>query len=109
MKRNYDTIPLAFEEAAQIDGASVWQSFVGLLLPLSVSALTMTLLFSFFVAWNEYVIGAIVYPKLFELQPAAQPAPYPAAALLISIPAILFFLLVSRLLIAAMHRGPVMD
>ena len=34
MKRNYDAIPISFEEAAEIDGASVWQSFSRILLPL---------------------------------------------------------------------------
>ena len=59
MKRNYDTISLSFEEAAEIDGASAWQSFSHILLPLGAPALAVTGLFSLFVAWNEYVIGAI--------------------------------------------------
>ena len=59
MKRNYDTIALSFEEAAEFDGASAWQSFSHILLPLGAPALAVTGLFSLFVAWNEYVIGSI--------------------------------------------------
>ena len=60
MKRNYDAIPISFEEAAEIDGASVWQSFSRILLPLGMPALAITGLFSLFMAWNESVIGAIL-------------------------------------------------
>ena len=112
MKRNYDTISLSFEEAAEIDGASAWQSFSRILLPLGTPALAVTGLFSLFAAWNESVIGAIllrnsgisalaVVPNGFQLPPA----PCSAATLLVSIPAILVFLLLSRFLIASLHSG----
>ena len=116
MKRNYDTIPISFEEAAEIDGASAWQSFSRILLPLGTPALAVTGLFSLFVAWNESVIGAIllrnpgisalpVLPNGFQLPPAL----CSAAALLVSIPAILVFLLLSRFLIASLHSGAAND
>ena len=109
MKRNYDTIPISFEEAAEIDGASAWQSFSRILLPLGTPALAVTGLFSFFVAWNESVIGAILLrnptisalpsvPNGFQLPPALC-----SAALMASIPAILVFLVFSRLLIASLR------
>ena len=112
MKRNYDTIPISFEEAAEIDGASAWQSFSRILLPLGTPALAVTGLFSLFVAWNEFVIGAIllrnpgtfalpVLPNGFQLPPVL----CSTAALLVSLPAILAFLLLSRFLIASLHSG----
>ena len=60
MKRNYDAIPISFEEAAEIDGASVWQSFSRILLPLGMPALAMHGLFSLLRGLNESVIGAIL-------------------------------------------------
>ncbi len=113
MKRNYDTISLSFEEAAEIDGASAWQSFSRIMLPLGAPALAVTGLFSLFVAWNEYVIGAILLrnpafsgPPLmangFQLPPALS-----SAALLVSIPAILIFLLLSRFLLSGLSSGTV--
>jgi arabinogalactan oligomer / maltooligosaccharide transport system permease protein len=111
MKANYDTIPLSFEEAAEIDGASAWQSFSLILLPLGLRALAITGLFSLFAAWNESVIGGILLrnpptsalPVLsngFQLSPALT-----SAALLVSIPAILAFVVFSRFLIASSHSG----
>ena len=114
MKRNYDTISLSFEEAAEFDGASAWQSFSHILLPLGAPALAVTGLFSLFVAWNEYVIGAIFLrnPAISALPTMPHgfqslPALCSAAALLVSIPALLVFLLLSRLLIARLHSGAV--
>jgi arabinogalactan oligomer/maltooligosaccharide transport system permease protein len=112
MKRNYDTISLSFEEAAEIDGASAWQSFSRILLPLGTPALAVTGLFSLFVAWNEFVIVAIllrapgisalpVVPNGFQLPPAL----CSTAALLVSIPASLAFLVLGRFLIASLHSG----
>jgi arabinogalactan oligomer/maltooligosaccharide transport system permease protein len=111
MKRNYDAISFSFEEAAEIEGASTWQSFSRIMLPLGAPALAITGLFSLFVAWNESVIGAILLrnagisalpfvPDGFQFSPALC-----SAALLVSIPAILVFLLISRCFIASVHSG----
>jgi arabinogalactan oligomer/maltooligosaccharide transport system permease protein len=111
MKRNYDTIALSFEEAAEIDGASAWQSLSRIVFPLGLPGLAATGLFSFFVAWNEYVIAAIFLrnPAISGLPLAANGFQLPPAlssgALLVSIPALLIFLLLSRFLIARSHSG----
>ena len=109
MKRNYDTIPFSFEEAAEIDGASTWQSFSRILLPLGKPALAVTGLFSFFMAWNEFLIGAMLMrnPVISALSPVSngfqlRPA-LSSATLLAAIPAILVFLLLSRFLITRLH------
>jgi arabinogalactan oligomer / maltooligosaccharide transport system permease protein len=112
MKRNYDTISLSFEEAAEIDGASAWQSFSRILLPLGMPALVVTGVFSLFAAWNESVIGAILLrnPSTSALLVLSHGFQFPtalssAAALLVSIPAILVFVVLSRFLIASLHSG----
>ena len=107
MKRNYDAIPISFEEAAEIDGASVWQSFPAFCSLLGMPALAITGLFSLFVAWNESVIGAIlldnsrisalrVLPNKF-----LPPAPCFAAVSLVAILGVLIFLLLSRFFVAS--------
>jgi arabinogalactan oligomer/maltooligosaccharide transport system permease protein len=107
MKRNYDAIHISLEEAAEIDGASVWRNFSGIVLPLGAPALAITFLFSLFVAWNEYLIaagllwerGIFAAPaglKIFAGQAATEPGMYESVALLVSAPALLIFLLFSR-------------
>ncbi|CAN5585910.1 N/A [soil metagenome] len=107
MKSYYDTIPLALEEAAEIEGASPGRIFSRIVLPLAVPALAMTALFSWLIAWNEYVIAAIAVrnadffsgpPRVSMMGPSLEW--YPAAGLLVSIPALLLFLLLSRVLVA---------
>jgi arabinogalactan oligomer / maltooligosaccharide transport system permease protein len=103
MKRYYDTISVSLEEAAEIDGASAGQTFSRILFPLSTPALAVTGLFSFCMAWNEYAIGAIFLRNAgifalpvalsgFEMRPML-----PSVALLVSIPATLAFLILTRL------------
>lgn len=53
----FGTIPRDVEEAAWIEGASHWQALVKVFLPLAVPAITVTALFSFINAWNEFVIA----------------------------------------------------
>jgi arabinogalactan oligomer/maltooligosaccharide transport system permease protein len=47
LKGYFDTVPKELEEAARIDGATVTQTFISVILPLSVPALVVTVLFSF--------------------------------------------------------------
>ncbi len=118
MKGYYDTIPASLEEAARIDGASPWQAFYKVILPLAAPALVITALFSFMSAWNEYVVAAVVLQdtelftlpvglKLFQSSLATQWGLYAAGSLLVSIPVIALFLILSRYLISGLTLGAV--
>ena len=118
MKGYYDTIPLALEEASNIDGCTRWQSFRLVVLPLSLPALVITALFSFMTAWNEYVVAAIVLQevdrftlplglKMFQSNMSTQWGLYAAGALLVSVPVVLLFLVLSRFLISGLSSGAV--
>lgn len=118
MKGYYDTIPASLEEAARIDGASPWQAFYKVILPLAAPALVITALFSFMSAWNEYVVAAVVLQdaelftmpvglKGFQASMATQWGLYAAGSLLVSIPVIVLFLILSRYLISGLTLGAV--
>ncbi|MCB9677521.1 MAG: sugar ABC transporter permease [Alphaproteobacteria bacterium] len=57
LKGYFDTIPVALEEAAMLDGASRWMTFRYIVLPLARPALAVTGLFSFMTAWNEFILA----------------------------------------------------
>jgi alpha-glucoside transport system permease protein len=58
--RNYMmTLPPALIEAARIDGASWWQIFWRLVMPMSVPALASFAIFQFLWVWNDYLIAFI--------------------------------------------------
>lgn len=59
MSSFFDTVPMALEEAAEIDGCSKAQTILRVILPLSVPSLISTGLYAFINAWNEFMFGYI--------------------------------------------------
>jgi multiple sugar transport system permease protein len=62
-------LPLSLEEAAKIDGASTWQAFWRVTIPLSMPGVVTTGLLTFIFAWNEFL-----FANTFTLDPTVQPA-----------------------------------
>ncbi len=60
LRQYFMTIPREMEEAAAIDGAGPIQTFIRVILPQAVPALTASALFHFFYAWNDY-FGPLIY------------------------------------------------
>jgi len=61
MSRSYfGTIPIELEEAGMVDGCSRFQSFMLITVPQALPGLIATFIFSFILAWNEYVIALIL-------------------------------------------------
>lgn len=58
LKGFYDNIPIQLEQAARIDGATRFQAFLLIVMPLSTPGIIATSIFSFIGAWNEYVYAA---------------------------------------------------
>lgn len=59
MRNSFAEIPSAFEEAAMIDGASVFRIFRTIMMPLALPGLISTALFAFFASWNEFFAATI--------------------------------------------------
>lgn len=58
--RNYMlTLPTALIEAARVDGASYYQIFWRLVMPMSIPALASFAIFQFLWVWNDYLIAFI--------------------------------------------------
>ena len=58
--RNYMmTLPVALIEAARVDGATYYQIFWRLVMPMSVPALASFAIFQFMWVWNDYLIAFI--------------------------------------------------
>lgn len=54
------TIPMELSEAAKIDGASEWRTFIDVIFPLAKPALTVVGVFTFMWAWNDFM-GPLLY------------------------------------------------
>jgi multiple sugar transport system permease protein len=59
MAAYFDTIPHALEEAAWVDGCSVFGSFVKIVLRNSLPGILSTAIFAFLLAWNDYLVALV--------------------------------------------------
>jgi arabinogalactan oligomer/maltooligosaccharide transport system permease protein len=118
MKGYYDTIPVSLEEAAMIDGAGPVYSFYRIILPLALPAIAITALFSFMTAWSEYLVAAVLLQdqalytlpiglKQFTSNMEVAWGLYSAGAIVVSIPVVVLFLILSRWLISGLTLGSV--
>ena len=57
----FDTIPKALDEAAIVDGATRWQIFTRITIPLSKPIAIYTLLTGFLGAWSDYIFPSILF------------------------------------------------
>jgi len=120
MKGFYDTIPTSLEEAARIDGCGHLGAFVKVILPIAVPGLVITALFSFMTAWSEYLVAAQVLQesklftlplgiKSFQASMSTQWGLYAAASILVSLPVVVVFLVLSKYLVSGMTLGAVKE
>lgn len=56
----FDTIPKTIDEAAYIDGASKWETFKYITLPMSKPIITHTLLTAFMGPWTDYIMAKVI-------------------------------------------------
>ncbi len=55
LKAYFLTIPRELEDAAMVDGATRWQSLVFVVMPLAAPGIAVACIYSFTLAWNEYL------------------------------------------------------
>ena len=60
LKGFFDTIPKALDEAAIIDGATRWQIFTRITIPLSKPIIVYTILTSFMAPWLDFIFAKVI-------------------------------------------------
>ncbi len=103
LRQFFLTIPRDFAEAARVDGASLWQIFWKVYLPLAKPALAALAIFTFLWAWNDLLHPLIFLPadlnqttltvglSLFQTQYAGKWTVMMAGALISILPVIVVF------------------
>ena len=118
IKGYFETIDGSLEEAASLDGATPWQAFRLILLPLSVPILAVVFILSFIAAITEVPVASLLLRDVnsYTLAVGMQQYLYPqnylwgdfaAAAVLSAIPITVVFLLAQRWLIGGLTAGGV--
>ncbi|MDF2881456.1 MAG: transporter permease subunit [Clostridiaceae bacterium] len=118
LKGYFDTVPYEIEEASLIDGATPFDIFSKIVLPLSKPALAVTSLFIFMAAWNEYIFAMTftsnksIYTlsvALWSLQNAGDYSTnwplFAAGSIIIAIPVIIVFLFLQKSLVSGLTIG----
>ncbi len=59
MAAYYDSIPISLEEAAWMDGCSLFGGFLRVVLRNSLPGILSTAIFSFLLAWNDYLVALV--------------------------------------------------
>ena len=60
MRDQFDTIPIELDEAALVDGLSVWGVFGRIILPIAVPGMVAAFILSLVLCWNEYFFAALL-------------------------------------------------
>lgn len=118
MKGYFDGIPYSLNESASIDGATEFQSFIYIIMPLARPGIAVTGFFSFVNSWNEYLFASTLmksYDKWtlpvglssFKGQYTVDYTTMMAGGSFITIPIIILFLLLQRHLVSGMTAGAV--
>jgi multiple sugar transport system permease protein len=60
MRDQFDTIPIELEQAALVDGCSVWGAFFRIVLPIALPGMVAAFILSIVLCWNEYFFAALL-------------------------------------------------
>ncbi|MFO1038665.1 MAG: carbohydrate ABC transporter permease [Geminicoccaceae bacterium] len=60
MKDQFDTIPIELEQAALVDGCSIWGAFLRIVLPIALPGMVAAFILSVVLCWNEYFLAALL-------------------------------------------------
>lgn len=114
----FDTVDPAMEESASIDGATPWQTFYRILLPLSVPILAVVFILTFIGIVNEYALSSVLISDIDKMTLAVGAQQYiqaqnqlwgdfAAAAVLAGIPITIVFLIAQKFLVGGLTSGGV--
>jgi multiple sugar transport system permease protein len=60
MRDQFDTIPIELEQAALVDGCSIWGAFLRIVLPIALPGMVAAFILSVILCWNEYFFAALL-------------------------------------------------
>lgn len=118
LKGFYDNIPIQLEQAARIDGATRFQAFLLIVMPLSMPGIIATAIYSFIGAWNEYIYAYTFLSKNEQMTLpvgiqrffSENTTDWPglmAASFMMSVPVVVLFLVLQRYFVRALTEGAV--
>jgi multiple sugar transport system permease protein len=120
MSAFFRQIPWEMEQAAQVDGATAWQAFRKVIVPLAAPGVFTTAILTFFFCWNEFLLAisltstdnARTVPAALSFFTGASQFQSPvtaimAASVVVTIPVVILVLAFQRRIVAGLTSGAV--
>jgi len=116
-KGYFDTIPKSLDEAARIDGASHWQVFTRIMLPLSKPIITYVGLMTFTGAWVDFIFARLILRSrenwtlavglwnLVDNYQSTEFTLFAAGSVLVAVPITILFMFLQRFLVDGLTAG----
>jgi len=113
----FETTPIELEEAAMLDGASRWQTFLRVTLPIARPGVVVSFILAVIFSWNNFVFGVVLAGRETRTLPVAvynmlsfeqvSWGPLAAAALVVTFPVLVLTVLAQRQIVAGLTAGAV--
>ena len=113
----FEGLPAELEEAALVDGATIWQAFRHVAMPLARPGITVAMILSFIFSWNNFIFGVVLAGRETRTLPVAvynvltfeqvSWGPLAAAALAVTAPVLVLTLLMQKEIVAGLTAGGV--
>ncbi len=113
----FEGLPGELEEAALVDGATIWQAFRHVALPLARPGMTVAMILAFIFSWNNFIFAVVLSGRETRTLPVAVNnmltfeqlswGPLAAAALLVTLPVLLLTLVAQRQIVEGLTAGGV--
>jgi multiple sugar transport system permease protein len=113
----FETTPMELEEAAVIDGATRWQVFRHVAVPIARPGITVAFILAVIFSWNNFVFGVVLAGRETRTLPVAvynmlsfeqlSWGPLAAAALIVTAPVLLLTIVAQRQIVAGLAAGAV--
>jgi len=113
----FETTPIELEEAAVIDGATRWQMFYHIALPIARPGIVVSFILAVIFSWNNFVFGIVLAGRETRTLPVAvynmisfeqvSWGPLAAAALIVTLPVLLLTVVAQRQIVAGLTAGAV--
>jgi multiple sugar transport system permease protein len=113
----FETLPHDLEEAAMIDGCTLWQAFCRIALPLSRPGIVVAAILSIIFSWNNFIFGVVLAGRETRTLPVAvynvltfeqlSWGPLAAAALVVMLPVLILTIIIQREIVSGLAAGGV--
>ena len=117
MRDQFGSIPVELEEAALVDGLSIWGAFVTIILPIALPGMVASFIIALVLTWNEYFFAALLtssHAKTLPVMVASQTGSHgiswwsmAALSFAAILPLIVIGIVLERFIIKGMAAGAV--